>query len=60
MDLKDKIVSSYVAFENAVNIDTDIHEIRTEAIQNFETIGFPSKKIEAWKYTSLNSFKGRL
>mgnify|MGYP003644453686 FL=1 len=55
MDLKDKIVSSYVAFEDGVDVNTDIHEIRTEAFQNFEKLGFPTKKLEAWKYTSLNS-----
>ena len=55
MDLKEKIVSSYVAFEDGVNINSDIHNIRTEAFQNFEKLGFPSKKLEAWKYTSLNS-----
>ena len=55
MELKEKIISSYVAFENEVNIDSDIHEIRSEALQNFEKLGFPTKKLEAWKYTSLNS-----
>ncbi len=55
MELKDKIVSSYVAFENGVNINSDLHEIRTKALQNFEKLGFPTKKLEAWKYTSLNS-----
>ena len=55
MDLKEKIVSSYVAFEDGVDVNTDIHEIRTEAFQNFEKLGFPTKKLEAWKYTSLNS-----
>ena len=55
MELKEKIVSSYVAFEDGVNINSDIHNIRTEAFQNFEKLGFPSKKLEAWKYTSLNS-----
>ena len=55
MELKDKIVSSYVAFENGVNVNSDIHEIRTEAFENFEKLGFPTKKLEAWKYTSLNS-----
>ena len=55
MDLKEKIVSSYVAFEDGVNINSDIHEIRTEAFQNFKKLGFPSKKLESWKYTSLNS-----
>ena len=55
MELKEKIVSSYVAFENDVNINSEIHDIRTEALQNFEKLGFPTKKLEAWKYTSLNS-----
>ena len=55
MDLKEKIVSSYVAFEDGLDIDTDVHEIRAEAFQNFEKLGFPTKKLEAWKYTSLNS-----
>ncbi|MEN9489514.1 MAG: hypothetical protein RL494_1779, partial [Bacteroidota bacterium] len=31
------------------------HEVRTLAIKNFENKGFPTKKEEAWKYTSLNS-----
>ena len=55
MELKEKILSSYVAFENGMDINSDIHEIRTEALQNFEKLGFPTKKLEAWKYTSLNS-----
>jgi Fe-S cluster assembly protein SufD len=29
--------------------------LRSEAIKNFETTGFPSKKNEAWKYTSLKN-----
>ena len=36
MDLKEKIVSSYVAFEGGVNVNSDVHDIRTEAFQNFE------------------------
>ena len=55
MELKEKLVTSYVAFENGININTDIHNIRTKALQNFEKLGFPSKKLEDWKYTSLNS-----
>ncbi|OSY88688.1 Fe-S cluster assembly protein SufD [Tenacibaculum holothuriorum] len=55
MELKEKILSSYVAFENDLNTNSDIHEIRSKALQNFEDLGFPSKKLEAWKYTSLNS-----
>ncbi len=55
MELKDKIVSSYVAFEDKVNLNSNVHEIRSKAFQNFEDLGFPTKKLEAWKYTSLNS-----
>ncbi|WP_440882212.1 Fe-S cluster assembly protein SufD [Tenacibaculum sp. C7A-26P2] len=55
MELKEKLLSSYVAFENGRDINSDVHEIRTKALQDFETLGFPSKKLEAWKYTSLNS-----
>ena len=55
MSLKDKLVSSFIAFENHVDIDSKIHDIRSEAIKMFETEGFPTKKDEAWKYTSLNS-----
>ena len=55
MELKDKILSSYVAFENKVDISSDVHEIRSKALENFEKLGFPTKKLEAWKYTSLNS-----
>ena len=55
MELKEKIISSYVAFENGLNINSEVHNIRTEALQNFEKLGFPTKKLEAWKYTSLNS-----
>ncbi len=55
MDLKDKLVSSFMAFENRVDIDAPVHDIRTEAIKRFEEKGFPNKKEEAWKYTSLNS-----
>jgi Fe-S cluster assembly protein SufD len=53
MDLKEKLVSSFLAFENHVDIDSPVHDIRTEAIKTFEATGFPSKKEEAWKYTSL-------
>lgn len=46
-----------MAFENKGNIDLDskVHEIRSEAIESFEKVGFPTKRDEEWKYTSLNS-----
>lgn len=55
MDLKDKLVTSFLAFENQVDVDSKIHDIRTEAFKTFETEGFPTKKDENWKYTSLKS-----
>tara|TARA_R110002051_G_scaffold244070_1_gene304041 strand:+ start:2281 stop:3597 length:1317 start_codon:yes stop_codon:yes gene_type:complete len=57
MDLKDKLISSFMAFENNMDIENPVHEVRMEALKNFETKGFPSKKEEAWKYTSLNSLQ---
>ncbi|MFB9051779.1 Fe-S cluster assembly protein SufD [Formosa undariae] len=55
MDLKEKLVSSFMAFENKVDVDTPVHAIRSDAFKIFETTGFPSKRDENWKYTSLNS-----
>ena len=55
MELKEKLVSSFLAFENQIDNDSRVHDIRNEAFKTFEEKGFPSKKEEAWKYTSLNS-----
>ena len=55
IDLKEKLLSSFIAFENQTNIDSYVHDIRSEAIKQFESIGFPTKKLENWKYTSLKN-----
>jgi Fe-S cluster assembly protein SufD len=56
MELKEKLLSSFIAFENQNSSDNlYVNELRSEAIKNFETTGFPSKKNEAWKYTSLKN-----
>lgn len=57
MDLKDKLLSSFLAFEDSIDVNHPVHEVRSKAIKNFEAKGFPSKKEEAWKYTSLNSLQ---
>ncbi|MEC3964066.1 Fe-S cluster assembly protein SufD [Flagellimonas halotolerans] len=57
MDLKDKLVSSFLAFEDGLDLDHPVHEERNNAIKNFETKGFPTKKDEAWKYTSLKGLQ---
>jgi Fe-S cluster assembly protein SufD len=54
MDLKEKLLSSFLVLEDQVDIDTYVHDIRNDAIKTFEEKGFPTKKEEAWKYTSLN------
>ena len=55
MELKDKLIASFMAFEEQVDVNADLHDVRTLAIKNFEEKGFPTKKEEAWKYTSLNT-----
>ena len=55
MELKDKLLASFMAFEEKIKDNEDLHEVRNHAIKNFESKGFPTKKEEAWKYTSLNA-----
>ncbi len=55
MELKEKLIASYMAFEDRSDTSDYVHNIRKEAIQNFEQKGFPTKKEEEWKYTSLNA-----
>lgn len=54
MSLKEKLLSSFIVFENQAEADSYVHDVRNEAIKTFEEKGFPTKKDEAWKYTSLN------
>ena len=53
MSLKDKLVSSFLAFELDADINSSIHEIRSKSIKDFEKIGFPDRKHEDWKYTPI-------
>ena len=55
MELKEKLLSSFMAFEERIDVTSELHDVRTSAIKNFENKGFPTKTEEAWKYTSLNS-----
>ena len=55
MELKEKLLSSFMAFEERIDVHSELHDVRTSAIKNFENKGFPTKKDEAWKYTSLNA-----
>ncbi|MBC7641186.1 MAG: Fe-S cluster assembly protein SufD [Flavobacterium sp.] len=53
--LKEKLLSSFMAFEEKIDVTSALHDIRISALKNFEFKGFPTKKEEAWRYTSLNS-----
>ncbi|AOW08658.1 Fe-S cluster assembly protein SufD [Flavobacterium gilvum] len=55
MELKEKLLSSFMAFEERIDVHSELHNVRTAAIKNFENKGFPTKKEESWKYTSLNA-----
>ena len=57
MDLKEKIASYFLAFENGfeVDINTPVHRIRRKAFKDFQIKGFPNKKQEPWRYISLNN-----
>lgn len=56
MELKDKLVSSFFAYEgNGLDEHSPIHDICSDAIKKFDEKGFPTKREEAWKYTSLNA-----
>lgn len=54
MELKDKLIASFMAFEERIDVHSELYDVRTSALKNFEIKGFPTKKEEAWKYTSLN------
>ena len=55
LELKEKLLSSYIAFEESVDLSDSFHKIRTDALKVFEKKGFPTRKDESWRYTSLNS-----
>ena len=56
MELKEKLVSSFLAFEEEyTGTNDDLHKIRNQAIKDFEALGFPGRKQEEYKYTSLKS-----
>lgn len=54
MELKEKLVSSFLAFEENLDPDSKLNPLRNQAIKEFEEFGFPTRKNEDWKYTSLN------
>ena len=55
MNFQEKLLDSFIAFEQDIDLLSPIHADRKEALKRFEKQGFPSKKDESWKYTSLKS-----
>ena len=55
MSFQDKLLDSFIAFEQEIDLDNPIHTYRKNALNRFESEGFPTKKDELWKYTSLKS-----
>ena len=53
--LKDKLESSFIVFENELNgqSNSPVHKLRQKAFKIFEEKGFPTKKDEEWRYTNL-------
>ncbi|MDO4229856.1 MAG: Fe-S cluster assembly protein SufD [Capnocytophaga sp.] len=52
MSLQDKWIESFQSFENKEDI---LKNTRQEALDFFKQKGFPTKKDEAWKFTSLSA-----
>ena len=57
MDLKEKLVSSFMAFEERVDVHSDLHDIRTNALKkDYENL---SGKIKNFiTYLNKKDFKG--
>ncbi len=53
MSFKDNIISSFMALEEQLDTETYAHEQRSAALADFERLGLPKLKEEAYKYTSL-------
>ena len=55
--VKNDLLSAFKENNSAISAHTPdfINKIRTEAIAEFEKIGFPSKKDEKYKYTNIET-----
>ena len=50
-NLKDKIIKEFTEFEKS---NSGFKEIRKEAINKFNELGFPTRKNEEWRYTHIS------
>ncbi|GAB3906013.1 Fe-S cluster assembly protein SufD [Larkinella knui] len=56
-DLKSKLLADFRTSEERMNgaSKSALHQIRREALNQFDRLGFPTVKHEEWKYTNVNS-----
>jgi len=56
-NLKDQLVNDFNNYESGLNGDakSELHLTRKKAINSFAEKGFPTTKLEDWKYTNLSS-----
>ena len=45
MNFQEKLLDSFIAFEQDVDLLNPIHKDRKDALKRFEELGFPSKKM---------------
>ncbi len=55
VDLKEALVNKFSSFEKSLNghAATPLHQVRKQALEAFNTLGFPTIKHEEWKYTNV-------
>ena len=59
MEFREKLLSSHFTLDENIEIFESVQQKRAEALKVFEQKGFPSKREESWKYTSLQGLIGR-
>ncbi|MPR32764.1 Fe-S cluster assembly protein SufD [Salmonirosea aquatica] len=57
IDLKSELISDFRRREQAMNGEagTPFHQIRQQALERFETLGFPTPRNEEWKYSNVRN-----
>lgn len=56
IDLKNKLLNNFSELEKSLNgtVNYEFHKIRKDAINTFDELGFPHRKIEEWRFTHVN------
>jgi len=56
IDLKDKLINDFSGFEKSLNgeLNSGFHKIRKDALSSFNELGFPTRKVEEWRFTHIN------